>query len=484
MMMMIHDRHPDQCTLLGPGSPSAHGLMALSSSVFLSSLALWLAGPNHRVSKAAGLLMEVEPVFLHRAEHSVQLDMCCRDGVASRCSSLKLPNPCSWGPLAQVATILELVRAEGTQVVGRSSGRWHPRRGPRASGFHVSSIVVADSHVRDLKYTSIIRDLEKRCLSLPPRTIRRENSKCKSGESIAKCLGHHRHACLPNLLGSRSSQHLASLPAGGPDVLDPLAGMVMSVGLVLAHEWVRIAVLLQVAKRVVHLAVLGLVGANVQQQVSHGPLVLRHVPIFNGDLGCRELLPARQLPGIEVADGLGVGPDRLLLQVPDEAMTDLWRQEVGQEHAVVEDPLGSEDHEFHEPARLGHLHEGEQMHSLIVCLLQERLDPAVVSLQPSQAVEMSQAGPNHAGDPGHALQKEEADEPLAFGHGSPPSLGGQWRVFAADRVFSVVCVPGAGIHAESEKPDHAQRDPVSPIFDFALRDLDCVHIFLRISVEE
>ena len=49
-------------------------------------------------------------------------------------------------------------------------------------------------------------------------------------------------------------------------------------------------------------------------------------------------------------------------------------------------------------------------HAFIVRLLQQRLDPAVVSLQSSQAMEVSQHTGNHAGHTGNRFQEDEPNE--------------------------------------------------------------------------
>ena len=46
-----------------------------------------------------------------------------------------------------------------------------------------------------------------------------------------------------------------------------------------------------------------------------------------------------------------------------------------------------------------------------------------------------------------------------------------------------MCIPRGGVHAESEKPDHAQCEPVSPITAFSLGDLYCFHALFRVSVQ-
>lgn len=127
--------------------------------------------------------------------------------------------------------------------------------------------------------------------------------------------------------------------------------------LVLRHVRIRVLIRVQVAQRVVHLAVLGLVCTHVQDQVGHRVVTLRHVPVLDSDLGCRHRLPLGQLAGFDLLDGPCVSDDGLFLEVADEAVAGAWRDEVREEEAVEEDTLGAEDHETHEPAGFGQLHE-------------------------------------------------------------------------------------------------------------------------------
>ncbi|CRJ86145.1 hypothetical protein BN1723_000082 [Verticillium longisporum] len=101
---------------------------------------------------------------------------------------------------------------------------------------------------------------------------------------------------------------------------------------------------------------------------------------------------------LDLADAARVRVHGLLLEVADEAMRDLGRDEIRQEHAVEEDALGTDEHDLHEPARLRHLHKGQQVHALIVRLLEQRLDPAVVALHATKAAEMAEHASDHAWD--------------------------------------------------------------------------------------
>ncbi len=123
-------------------------------------------------------------------------------------------------------------------------------------------------------------------------------------------------------------------------------------------------------ERVIHLTMLGLVGPDVEQQIPHRPMTLGHVPILDGNLGRLKSFPLGQLAGLDVGNGQRVRHDGLLLEITDESMAGAGRDEIGEEHAVEEDALGAEDHQTHEPAGLGHLEEGQQMHAFVVRFLE------------------------------------------------------------------------------------------------------------------
>ena len=65
-------------------------------------------------------------------------------------------------------------------------------------------------------------------------------------------------------------------------------------------------------------------------------------------------------------------------------MAEAGREEVGQAEAESEDNLSVDHGSSEEKSRPPELHEGHQVHPLILGLLQQGVDPAVVSLHLSQ----------------------------------------------------------------------------------------------------
>lgn len=124
-------------------------------------------------------------------------------------------------------------------------------------------------------------------------------------------------------------------------ILDVLARMRLTRVLVLRNERIGIVLLIQVAQRVVDLAMLRFVRSDVQQQVSHGTTPLGHVPILNGNVWRHKLLPLWQAAGIKICNLSSVRENGFLLKKADEAMTGPRGDEVGKEEGVEEDTLGA-----------------------------------------------------------------------------------------------------------------------------------------------
>lgn len=72
--------------------------------------------------------------------------------------------------------------------------------------------------------------------------------------------------------------------------------------------------------------------------------------------------------------------DGFLLEVPDKPMDNPRRDNICDEQAVEKDALSTDDHHLHQPSWFTHLHKGKKMHPLIEALLEQRLDPTVVTL--------------------------------------------------------------------------------------------------------
>lgn len=137
------------------------------------------------------------------------------------------------------------------------------------------------------------------------------------------------------------------------------------------------------------------------------------VPTYpNSNIGNLEvwITPFREIAAFDLSNRPRVCMHGFFLEIADEAVHNTGVQKVGHEEGVEEDALRTNDHELHEPAGLAHLHEREEMHSLVVALFEECLDPAVVALHPAKTAEVTEHTADHARDAGNAFEEDESDE--------------------------------------------------------------------------
>jgi hypothetical protein len=164
-------------------------------------------------------------------------------------------------------------------------------------------------------------------------------------------------------------QDFLSFPALGAHVSIALARM--RLGAIFVHGNERIWVVgLKISHGVVDFAVLGLIGTDIVKKIFHGPLAFGHLPVSDGDLGRFEIVPQRQLALLHLLDGMSVSLASLLFEVAHKSMADFGIHNIGQEEPVAENTLCPEDHQLHKQARLGHLQEGEKVHSLVVGIVE------------------------------------------------------------------------------------------------------------------
>lgn len=133
----------------------------------------------------------------------------------------------------------------------------------------------------------------------------------------------------------------------------------------------------------------------------------RNSNVRNAELG---ILPLRERTLVNLLETSRVSVDGLLFEVSDEAVHNLGGHEVGEEEAVEEEALGANDHGLHEPARLAHLHKGQEMHAFVVALLEEGFNPAVVSLHSSEAVEVTQHAAHHSWHASDTFEEDKSNK--------------------------------------------------------------------------
>lgn len=153
---------------------------------------------------------------------------------------------------------------------------------------------------------------------------------------------------------------------------------------------------------------------DVQNQVPHRPLSLGHAPVFDGNLRHLEAWarPLWQRSLVHLLEASRIRMNRFFLQVGHEPVADPRRHQIGDEHGVVEDALRGKDHQAHQPARLVEVEEGQQVHPLVVRLFEQRLDPSLVGLEPSERVQVADRAGDCARDARQRLQENKPDELL------------------------------------------------------------------------
>mmetsp|Transcript_16550 Transcript_16550/g.49345 ORF Transcript_16550/g.49345 Transcript_16550/m.49345 type:complete len:212 (+) Transcript_16550:4545-5180(+) len=165
--------------------------------------------------------------------------------------------------------------------------------------------------------------------------------------------------------------------------------------------------------------VAGLVRADCQDQVAHLG-VWGQLPVRNASLGCRLVLP--EMTGIDVVQQVRVRLHCFLLQVADNRMAELGCDKVGHKEHVEVQPLCQQHRRAELPVWLAQLQERQQVHALVLRLLQERRDPALVRHHDAQRAQVAQHAAHHAWHAGDRLQEDGPAQPLQLG------LRLAWRV--------------------------------------------------------
>jgi len=249
----------------------------------------------------------------------------------------------------------------------------------------------------------------------------------------------------------------------------------------LADKGVRIFGLVEVTECVVDTSVDGFVSPDVKDQVLHRAVLLWHLPVLDSNVGNAKLgvVPLGQVTVLDLLNAAGVGMDGLLLKISDKSVNNLGGDEVRDEKTVEEDALSSNDHHLHEPARLAHLHECQEVHPLVVALLEECLDPTVVSLHASKTSEVAQHAADHAWNSGDALQEDETHQPLRLGKRLLCHNRSCW-VLLVNLLFTIHA--RGLVHAPSGKAHNLPGHPVTFGSGLSVGRYDSSHLLVCLGV--
>ena len=173
--------------------------------------------------------------------------------------------------------------------------------------------------------------------------------------------------------------------------------------------------MLQISEMMIQVSVTGLVCADVQDHISESG-VLFHMVILDGLIGSPHLLPHLQIAIVDLLEHHRVGVHGLFFKIAHKPVAKRRRQHVGQEVGVEENTLATSDQHSVDNARVPQLQEEKQVHAFILCLLEQMMNPSVVSLQRSQTAQVPLHSTNHSWHSRNRLKKDNAVHPHTLIH--------------------------------------------------------------------
>lgn len=171
--------------------------------------------------------------------------------------------------------------------------------------------------------------------------------------------------------------------------------------------------MLDVGKVMVQISVAGLVGTHVRDHVPKGRVRWQLI-VLDSLGGCWHVFPVIQFAVVDLLQEDSVGVHCLLLEVANKSMARRWRNHVRQEVPIEKDSLCCGDHESVEDPWVAQSQEKEEVHTFVLRLLQQVVDPAVVALQGSQTAQVALHASNHAWDTSYGLEEDDAVHPATL----------------------------------------------------------------------
>ena len=113
--------------------------------------------------------------------------------------------------------------------------------------------------------------------------------------------------------------------------------------------------------------------------------VVAELVVLASFIGRPHLRPVRQVAFIDLVQDDRVGVHGLLLKVADVAMARRGHQHIREEVRIEEHSLADCNTKSVQDSWVSKLEEKEQVHALVLCLLQQVMNPAMVTLQRPQA---------------------------------------------------------------------------------------------------
>lgn len=106
----------------------------------------------------------------------------------------------------------------------------------------------------------------------------------------------------------------------------------------------------------------------------------------------------------------------LLFEITDETMREFWRNCVRNIKGCHKNCLGNANDDPSENSWVSHLHENEKEHALVLRLLQQMMDPAIVMFKRSETPQVAMHTSNHAWHTCDSLKYNASEEPISFVH--------------------------------------------------------------------
>ena len=144
-------------------------------------------------------------------------------------------------------------------------------------------------------------------------------------------------------------------------------------------------------------------------------------------------------------------------------MTEVRGYEVGEREASGEHELSPDHTELEHWARSPQLEEGHQVHPLVLRLLDQSVDPAVVPLHLPQRLQVTNHPRSEAWHPSHRLQEDAAS---------------QHRLLVQRVQLLLHLVPGQQVEAEPHHADTGIRCPVHHTLGSTMIDLNILSLLL------
>mmetsp|Transcript_99798 Transcript_99798/g.237871 ORF Transcript_99798/g.237871 Transcript_99798/m.237871 type:complete len:236 (-) Transcript_99798:240-947(-) len=160
----------------------------------------------------------------------------------------------------------------------------------------------------------------------------------------------------------------------------------------------------------IHVPVIALIREHALQGVDpHG--FLGELPVCLGEARRGKLGPGvvqRCAFSLDLVNDICVGQTCRLFQIPHEAVHGIWFDHVDGRQERRHENLRAHHQAPCHKAGLEHLHANEQVHALVLRLLKQGVDPAVVPLQGAQTPEVPEHGSHEARNPCEALEDDES----------------------------------------------------------------------------